>query len=1102
MQVIHGRGPGEVELELYPINVRILRHCQPAARPSSAVTSTIPAGGVGGAATHWMGVMGGYGAAAISRIADSAPLYVSGLTTSISGNGANSNSNKRYLAHLAAFSRLSTLRQVYQYLGDKLRLNTDDMRLWLVAPNATLILLEDCVEETLESAEVTDSSEILLEVRNRDLTWPEEMNEITTTSHSIRQNSIKTGTAEKGVTGLNNLGNTCFLNSAIQCCSNTSILTSYFLRNLHLYELNPNNPNGMRGHVAREYGNLLHQLWSGETRSVAPLKLRWTIGKWSGNFTGLEQHDSQELLAFLLDGLHEDLNRVQHKPYTELKDSEGRPDTVVAQEAWENHIVRNKSIIVDLFHGQLKSKVSCRVCGHQSARFDPFTYLSLQLPMESYTHLEVIVVTLNGDVPRKYGLRLIEDSKYRDIKKKLHAMTGILPQHLMLADLTYLPPQIKYVPMDDCRIRLSGGSILYAYELPAPLQASSVGAPKSNSVRATNKAASPSVAGSYTSVAEFIKSNRDVTSVMSDQDKCGGQSNESQIHVLEDNNGVVPASRSAKDRQILTQIQRSTASNSNLLAVSCEGLNDTREQRQSISPVPSPEPSSAQVDSVSLGTGAANHRKDSISSLSSTVSAPSCTNPASYNSSFVPIVHTEGDLSKNNKGFIIAYHRKLIRQEVYFLSSQKCKPSLFGLPLVVASSEGSTHKSLYERVWGQVSRLVTPLPPSEAAAGSNHAADCDDSLGYEFPFVLRMVEREGLQCAVCPWYHFCRGCQLNCDDTLFPTATVAFLAIDWDPTALHLRYQSTLERIVMDDESVAEERRRHTEPISLMNCLDAFTSEETLEYSCQHCKKCQPASKKLQIWRLPPILIVHLKRFQFVGQKWIKSQKIVKFPLKDFDPTEYLASVPRETLSLHKAQLEGKHGITKDDITQHSSLPHLPEGEIMNGFIHGYDEPNSLPPPDAELYVDSENSDIEEDAFTVTVTQRPSSVKKRVRNGSVLYGDTLQDFHQHRLKEGEDPLQLSYNLYAIACHSGIMEAGHYVCYAKNPRGKWICFNDSSCKEVSEQNIDFESAYLLFYERKGLDAHQYLPNVSGKSIQPVTQLDSEVEAEYKKQCNLM
>lgn len=45
---------------------------------------------------------------------------------------------------------------------------------------------------------------------------------------------------------------------------------------------------------------------------------------------------------------------------------------------------------MDLFHGQLKSKVTCKVCGHESVRFDPFNYLSLPLPMESYIHVQVI----------------------------------------------------------------------------------------------------------------------------------------------------------------------------------------------------------------------------------------------------------------------------------------------------------------------------------------------------------------------------------------------------------------------------------------------------------------------------------------------------------------------------------------------------------------------------------------------------------------------------------------------------------------------------------------------------------------------------------------
>lgn len=59
---------------------------------------------------------------------------------------------------------------------------------------------------------------------------------------------------------------------------------------------------------------------------------QWTIGKYAPRFNGFQQHDSQELLAFLLDGLHEDLNRVHGKPYSELTDSEGRPDVTVAEE--------------------------------------------------------------------------------------------------------------------------------------------------------------------------------------------------------------------------------------------------------------------------------------------------------------------------------------------------------------------------------------------------------------------------------------------------------------------------------------------------------------------------------------------------------------------------------------------------------------------------------------------------------------------------------------------------------------------------------------------------------------------------------------------------
>lgn len=65
----------------------------------------------------------------------------------------------------------------------------------------------------------------------------------------------------------------------------------------------------------------------------------------------------------------------------------------------------------------------------------------------------------------------------------------------------------------------------------------------------------------------------------------------------------------------------------------------------------------------------------------------------------------------------------------------------------------------------------------------------------------------------------------------------------------------------------------------------------------------------------------------------------------------------------------------------------------------------------------------------------------------------------------------------------MLNGGHYISYASNPNGSWYCYNDSSCREIPNRpNIDPGSAYLLFYERQGLNYEPYLPKVdSGKPI---------------------
>ena len=119
----------------------------------------------------------------------------------------------------------------------------------------------------------------------------------------------------------------------------------------------------------------------------------------------------------------------------ELKDSDGRPDEVVAKEAWDNHLLRNRSVVVDLFHGQLKSCVKCHKCGTTSVRFDPFTFLSLPLPMESCIHIEVIVIRLDGSKPMRYGLRLNMDEKYLGLKQHLSELSSIPAVELLLVEI-------------------------------------------------------------------------------------------------------------------------------------------------------------------------------------------------------------------------------------------------------------------------------------------------------------------------------------------------------------------------------------------------------------------------------------------------------------------------------------------------------------------------------------------------------------------------------------------------------------------------------------------------------------------------------------------
>lgn len=184
----------------------------------------------------------------------------------------------------------------------------------------------------------------------------------------------------KGLCGLTNLGNTCYMNSIIQCISNTLPLTTYILTNRYLPDYNDTRQQHI---IIREWHRLLRGIWD-KNVIIEPVSFNKSIQQLAllsdnKQFVAYKQNDASEFLIFMLDNMHLALC----KPV--LIQINGKPKNIrdkmaiKAMEAWKTYFKNEYSVFVELFYAQLCSSSKCDTCNNTSNTYDPYNCLVLPL---------------------------------------------------------------------------------------------------------------------------------------------------------------------------------------------------------------------------------------------------------------------------------------------------------------------------------------------------------------------------------------------------------------------------------------------------------------------------------------------------------------------------------------------------------------------------------------------------------------------------------------------------------------------------------------------------------------------------------------------------